>query len=101
MNRALLVGRLVKDIDLRHPENNKAIGNTTIALNREYKNAAGNYETDFINIVLFGIQAENLSKYSQKGDLIGISGKIQTRNYLLFLLKILHYFYHKNVLIHF
>lgn len=81
MNITMLVGRLTKDSELRFTENEKKVGNFTLAINRDYKNTNGEYETDFINCVVFGEQAETLNKYTQKGDLIGVQGRFQTRNY--------------------
>ena len=81
MNITMLVGRLTKDSELRFTENEKKVGNFTLAINRDYKNINGEYETDFINCVVFGEQAETLNKYTQKGDLIGVQGRLQTRNY--------------------
>ena len=81
MNITMLVGRLTKDSELRFTENEKKVGNFTLAVNRDYKNINGEYETDFINCVVFGEQAETLNKYTQKGDLIGEQGRLQTRNY--------------------
>lgn len=81
MNITMLVGRLTKDSELRFTENEKKVGNFTLAINRDYKNTNGEYETDFINCVVFGEQAETLNKYTQKGDLIGVQGRLQTRNY--------------------
>lgn len=81
MNFTMLVGRLTKDSELRFTENEKKVGNFTLAINRDYKNTNGEYETDFINCVVFGEQAETLNKYTQKGDLIGVQGRLQTRNY--------------------
>jgi single-strand DNA-binding protein len=81
MNITMLVGRLTKDSELRFTGNEKKVGNFTLAINRDYKNTNGEYETDFINCVVFGEQAETLNKYTQKGDLIGVQGRLQTRNY--------------------
>lgn len=81
MNITMLVGRLTKDSKLRFTENEKKVGNFTLAINRDYKNTNGEYEADFINCVVFGEQAEKLNKYTQKGDLIGVQGRLQTRNY--------------------
>lgn len=81
MNNVILIGRLTKDSELRFTENEKKVGNFTLAINRDYKNTNGEYETDFINCVVFGEQAETLNKYTQKGDLIGVQGRLQTRNY--------------------
>lgn len=81
MNNVVLVGRIVKDVETRYTEQNKAISNFTLAINRTYKNSEGNYETDFINCVAFGKAGETLKEYTNKGDMISVRGKIQTRNY--------------------
>lgn len=81
MNRVCLNGRLTKDIDLRYTQNNVAIAIFTLAVQRKFKNQNGDYESDFINCVTYKQTAEILSKYTGKGDLIGVEGKIQTRNY--------------------
>lgn len=81
INNITLLGRLVRDSELRYTPNNKAVGNFTIAVNRNYKNQNGEYETDFINCTIFGKSAEALNKYSHKGDVIGVEGSMQIRNY--------------------
>ena len=81
MNYVVLAGRLTKDVDLRNTSNNKIVGSFTLAVQRYFKNADGVYEADFINCVVFGKSAETLSEYTEKGDLIGVNGRIQTRNY--------------------
>ena len=81
MNTVILIGRLTKDVELRYTANEVPVATFTIAVNREYKNANGEYETDFINLVAFQQSAKLLSEYTHKGDLIGVKGRIQTRNY--------------------
>ena len=81
MNRTVLVGRLTKDPELRHTQTNKAVASFTIAVNRNFKNANGDYEADFINIVAWGQTAEIVKQYAFKGHRIGIDGRMQTRNY--------------------
>lgn len=81
MNKTFLIGRLTKDPELRYTESNKAIANFTIAIDRQYTNSQGEKETDFINIVTFQKQAENVKKYVTKGSQVAIDGRIQTRNY--------------------
>ena len=80
MNKVILVGRLTKD-----PEN-RTSGDTTVtrfsvAVNRNFKNANGEYEADFPNCIAFGKTAEFVEKYFKKGDAIGISGRLQTGSY--------------------
>lgn len=81
INQVTLVGRLTKEPVLRYTMEGKAVLNVTIALNRVFKNAQGEYDTDFVLCTLWGKTAENTSKFCQKGSLIGITGRIQTRNY--------------------
>ena len=81
MNKAFLIGRLTRDPELRYSSNNAPIVNFSIAIDRQYTNANGQRETDFINIVAFQKQAENIKKYLTKGSLVAVDGRIQTRNY--------------------
>ena len=74
INHTILVGRTTKDLELKYSTSNKAFMKFTIAVNRTF----GEKETDFINCIIFGTQAENMSKYVSKGNLIGIEGRIQT-----------------------
>jgi len=81
MNKVILVGRLTKDPELKHTNNNIPVIQFTIAVNRIYQNKSGEKQADFINCVAWRQQAENLAKYMTKGSLIGVDGQIQTRNY--------------------
>lgn len=81
MNNVTLVGRLVRDPELRTVSTGNTTCNFSIAISRQFTNANGERETDFINCVIWGKQAENLCKYCTKGSLIGVTGRIQTRNY--------------------
>ncbi|MCM1235598.1 MAG: single-stranded DNA-binding protein [Ruminococcus flavefaciens] len=83
MNKVELVGRLTRDPETRYTqgENSSAIARFSVAVNRRFKNAEGNYDADFINCVAFGKTAEFIEKYFKKGMAIGISGRIQTGNY--------------------
>ena len=81
MNKAFLIGRLTRDPELRYSSSNAAIVNFSIAIDRQYTNQQGQRETDFINIVAFQKQAENIKKYVSKGSLVAVDGRIQTRNY--------------------
>ena len=81
INNVVLVGRLTKDVDLRYTGSGTAVGNFTIAADRPYTNAQGERETDFINCVIWRKSAETLANFTRKGSLIGITGRIQTRNY--------------------
>lgn len=83
MNKCELVGRLTRDPEVRYSqgENASAIARFSIAVNRRFKNAEGNYEADFINCVAFGKSGEFIEKYFKKGMAIGVTGRIQTGSY--------------------
>lgn len=82
MNKAILVGRLTKDPELKMTENTKReVCQFTIATNRPYTNDDGERKADFINCVVWDKLAENLSKYQKKGNQVAVEGRIQTRNY--------------------
>ena len=81
MNNVSLVGRLTKDVELKYTGSQTAVATGTLAVNRQFKSANGEKETDFINIVAWRKPAEILSSYASKGSQIGITGRIQTRNY--------------------
>lgn len=81
MNKVCLTGRTTKDIELKYNQNNVAITSFTLAVTRKFKNQNGEYESDFINCIAYKSTAELLNKYVKKGDLLGIEGRIQTRNY--------------------
>ena len=81
MNVVSLIGRLVKDLDLRYTQSGKAVATGTLAVNRRFKNASGENEADFINIQIWDKGAENLANFTHKGSQIGVNGRIQTRNY--------------------
>lgn len=79
LNQAVLVGRIATDPELRDTEKGK-VTNITLAVPRSFKNKDGQYETDFISCVLWKGVAENTVEYCKKGDLVGIKGRIQTRD---------------------
>ena len=81
INNVTLVGRLVRDPELKNTAQGIANVSFTLAVNRNYKNDQGQREADFINIVIWRKQAELLADYATKGALLGITGRIQTRNY--------------------
>lgn len=81
LNSVVLVGRLTKDPELRYTPSNQAVATFSLAVNRRFKNQNGEREADFINCVIWRQQAENLANWGKKGNLIGITGSIQTRNY--------------------
>ena len=81
MNKAILIGRLTKNPEIRYTSNNVPCCTFTLAVSRDYTNQEGQREADFINIQVWKNQAENCSKYLTKGSLIAIIGRIQTRSY--------------------
>lgn len=81
INNVTLVGRLTKDPDLRYTLSGTAVGQFTLAINRNFTNANNEREADFINCVIWRKAAESLANYATKGTLIGLTGRIQTRNY--------------------
>lgn len=81
INNVVLVGRLTKDPDLKYTANGQAAASFTLAVNRSFKNANGDREADFINCVIWRKSAETLANYARKGTLLGVTGRIQTRNY--------------------
>lgn len=81
INNVVLVGRLTKEPDLRYTSNGTAAASFTLAVNRSFKNANGDREADFINCVIWRKPAETLANYARKGTLLGVTGRIQTRNY--------------------
>lgn len=81
INRVVLVGRLTRDPELRYTANGAAVASFTVAVNRQFTNSQGERETDFINCVIWRKAAENFSNFTNKGSLVGIDGRLQTRNY--------------------
>ena len=82
MNNVVLVGRLTKDPELRYVgEKNNALTNFSLAVDRGYKNSQGESKVDFINIEIWGRQAEIFCTYMAKGKMVGIEGKIIADRY--------------------
>ena len=82
MNNFNGLGRLTRDVDLRYTEQGTAVGNFTLAINRNFKNKqTGEYEADFINCVAFSKTAEIIAEYVKKGQQLAVEGRVQTRNY--------------------
>ncbi|MDV5989142.1 single-stranded DNA-binding protein [Streptococcus canis] len=81
INNVVLVGRMTKDAELRYTASQVAVATFTLAVNRRFKEQNGEREADFINCVIWRQPAENLANWAKKGALIGITGRIQTRNY--------------------
>ena len=81
MNKVVLVGRLTAKPELRYTNSNTAFLRFTIAVNRNFTGADGKREADFINVVAWRKQAETISKFFDKGNLIAIEGRLQTGSY--------------------
>lgn len=81
LNQIVLVGRLTKDLEVKEVENGKSVSNITLAVPRNFKNADGEYDTDFIDCTLWNGVAQNTAKYCKKGDIVGVKGRMQTNSY--------------------
>lgn len=81
MNRVVLVGRITHDLELAYTTAGVAVMSFSLAVNRNYVNEQGERDADFIRCVAWRGQAENMAKYVGKGSLIGVDGRIQSRNY--------------------
>lgn len=81
LNRAILTGRLTRDPELRGTQVGTKVCSFTLAVDRQFRNKNGEREADFIQCVIWRKSAENFVKFTHKGSLIGIDGRIQTRNY--------------------
>lgn len=81
MNRVMLIGRLTAKPELRYTGANLPYCRFSLAVNRTFSNAQGQRETDFINIVVWRKQAENVCNFLNKGSLVSVEGRIQTGSY--------------------
>ena len=81
LNQIVLVGRLVKDPELRTSESNKPYSFITLAIPRSYKNVDGMYDSDYIDCILWEGVAKNTTEYCKKGDIVGVKGRIESRVY--------------------
>lgn len=81
INQVTLVGRLTKDPELKLTTDGTPVTNVILAVNRHYRNQNGEVDSDFVSCTLWRKAAENTSIYCKKGSVIGITGRIQTRNY--------------------
>lgn len=80
LNQIVLVGRITKEPELKELESGKKVCNLTLAVQKPFKNLEGVYETDFINTALWDHIAENTVNYCHKGDVVGIKGRLQSRD---------------------
>ena len=81
LNQVVLVGRLVRDPELNTTDSKKSVTTITLAIPRSFKNANGEYDTDFIDCILWENTAKATSEYCHQGDIVGIKGRIQSRVY--------------------
>ncbi len=83
INKVILVGRLTKDVELRRTSSNNSVVTFTVACNRRFTNSQNNNQptADFISCVAWNQTADFLAKYASKGSLVGVEGRITTRNY--------------------
>ena len=81
INRVVLVGRLSRDPDLRKTPNNASVVSFTVAVDNRTKDANGNKTTSFIPCVCWNSVADNVNKYTKKGSLVGVEGRINQRSY--------------------
>ncbi|RMC36941.1 single-stranded DNA-binding protein [Lactobacillus sp. ESL0236] len=81
INRTVLTGRLTRDPELKTTQSGLSVATFTLAVNRQYTNAQGEREADFISCVIWRKAAENFCNFTSKGSLVGIDGRIQTRSY--------------------
>ncbi len=81
INRVVLVGRMIRDPELRRTQQGDAVTSFTLAVNRNFTSRDGQQQADFINCVVWRKPAENVERYCSKGSLVGVEGKIQTRSY--------------------
>lgn len=81
LNKIILIGRLTRDPELRYTQSGTAVASFTLAVDRGFKNANGEKETDFIDITVWKQQAENCANYLSKGKLVAVEGSLQIRSY--------------------
>lgn len=81
MNKVILSGNLCRDIELKQTQTGKSVTTNSIAVRRDYKNKEGTYDSDFIDLVAWGAQAEYLSRYAHKGDRVELVGRWEVRKY--------------------
>ena len=81
INRAVLTGRLTRDPELRTTQSGLSVAAFNLAVDRQYSNSQGKRDADFVSCVIWRKAAENFCNFTSKGSLVGIDGRIQTRNY--------------------
>lgn len=81
INKVILTGRLTRAIDVKKTSSGKTVASFSLAVERKLKNQSGERVTDFHDCVIWGILAENLANWTDKGSLIGITGRLEKRSY--------------------
>ena len=81
LNKIFIMGRLTRDPELRRTQNGTAVAGFALAVDRDYKNADGTKETDFIEVVAWRSSAEFVSKYFAKGRMAVVEGRLQIRDW--------------------
>ncbi|RSK28883.1 single-stranded DNA-binding protein [Bacillus sp. HMF5848] len=81
MNNVVLVGRLTRDPELKYLGSGVAVSHVTIAINRNFRNANGQIDADFVNCTIWRKSAENIANYCRKGSVVGVTGRLQSRSY--------------------
>lgn len=81
LNKIILQGRLTKDLELRYTQSNTPVAGGTLAVQRSRKDAGGRHPSDFIDVVLWGMLAENASMWLHKGDMCIVSGRLESRDW--------------------
>lgn len=81
INRVVITGRLTRDPELRYTQSGIAVSSFTVAVDRSFRSQNGEREADFINCVIWRKSAENFVNFTHKGSMVGIDGRLQTRNY--------------------
>ena len=81
LNQVVLVGRLVDDPVVQEHENGSKSSYLKLAIPRTYRNAEGEYDTDFVDCKLWNNVAQNTAEYCQKGDIVGVKGRVQSSSY--------------------
>ena len=81
MNRVLIIGNLTRDPEMRATQSGVSVCNFTLAVNRRFKNANGETETDYLNVVAWRQLADLCGRYLAKGRKVAVTGSIQTRQY--------------------
>ena len=80
LNQIVLVGRLTRNITVNKSDNGVKVATIALAIPRSFKNSEGTYDTDFVDCIAFDMVAENTAEYCNKGDIVGVKGRLQSRS---------------------